>query len=107
MTPPLQIIPRAPVGKRGTWAFVDRRDGSGSYGLRGSFEQITLNDYAPSPNGERLRTARAHADLSLGDTARALGLTSQQVSGLECGRYDLSDDDWQRVMDAIDWRAEP
>lgn len=107
MNPPLQLITRQPVEQRTTMAFVDRRDDSAPYGLRGSFEEVTLPTFAPSPSGERLRKSRVMVDLSIGDAARTLGITAAELSGLEHGRYDLSAEDWDRVFDAIEWTATP
>ncbi len=93
-----QIKKVAPIGTRTGVAFVNRGDG------RGGAEMVTSDVYPPDPRGDVLRKARVSAKpfVRLGSGAARLGLTAEQLSGLEHGRYAFVDeDDWQRAADVL------
>lgn len=84
--------PVTPTGTQRCAAFVDYADGTG---------ELVVGDgpvYPPSPQGERLRAARVERELSLGDTARASGLSVVQVSELERGRCTLPEAEWTALL---------
>ena len=94
MTPP-RILPVEPIGTRTGGAFVTRATGCG-------IEQVTTNVYPPSPQGDRLRDARLDARLTLGQTARLLGLAPVDVSNLENGKATFADAArWDAVIDVL------
>lgn len=100
MTPPLAIIPVAPVGSHESLAFVNPPPPSGG------LQRVKVTDYPPSPRGEALLLTRLGFDLGLRAAAEVLGLRAVDLSALEHGRATLSADDWLRVWCelAADWR---
>lgn len=96
MKPLVNVLPVEPIGKRKSWAFVTLEGGR-----RGGMREVELSVYSPSPRGEELRQARAGAGRRGGGLvkcSRALGITAEQLSGLESGRYTLSDADWEVAL---------
>lgn len=57
--------------------------------------------YPDSPHGSQLRAARMEPYRNLRETGRLLGLTAEQISGLETGRYTLSDEDWTELFSLL------
>jgi hypothetical protein len=88
--------PVPPIGKRKTAAFVTRTDG-----CCGGLQEIEVNDYPEAPLGKVLRASRVAARLSLGDVGRLFSLNPEQVSGLETGRYSLTDTEWVELLAEI------
>lgn len=93
-----------PIARRGTVALVDRRatraqrrrgDDYGS-GIVGGLEVVTLPVYPPSPHGAELRQLRTLLGLSIGEAARALGVSAVELSDLERGRrVPVDPSDWK------------
>jgi hypothetical protein len=50
-----------------------------------TWKKIEFNEYAPYPDGKRLRDCRRGLGVTLRDAARELGLRPSEVSGLERG----------------------
>jgi hypothetical protein len=99
-----QIKKVEPIGKRKGGAFVSRTNGTGGY------EILEFNVYPDAPGGEALRAARVdrelrhHVTLRIG--AARLGLTAEQLSGIEHGRYTFVDPaDFDRAAEVL--RAAP
>ncbi len=89
-----RIIAVTPIGEAETVAFVRRSDGTSAA------EEMTVQRYPPSPEGDALRAFRCDGDphLSLGDAGRLLGMSPADVSGLEMGRKTFTDpEDWKRI----------
>lgn len=88
-----QIKAAESLGKRTSMAFVSRAGG------RGGLQPVTMDEYPPSPEGERLREVRTKGlrHVTLGKAARLLGMTVSQYSGLEHGEY--------RFLDPADWQT--
>lgn len=85
-----------PIGKRKGGAFVSRSDGTSGYDI------LEFNVYPDAPGGEMLRSARVNRELrhhvTLRSGAARLGLTAEQLSGLEHGRYTFADSaDFERA----------
>jgi DNA-binding transcriptional regulator YiaG len=90
----VKLVPVAPIGKRKSVALV--KPSTGPCMLR----EIELDEYPPSPDGERFREARHAADLSLRECARELGLRPSEVSDLENGRA-VPADGWDAVITVL------
>lgn len=86
----MRIIKVKPTGTRKAFGHIHYTSRPHEWG---EFEMPT---YPPSPMGERLRDERQRRDFGLRETARALGLRAEQVSGLEHGRYTV--DDWDALF---------
>lgn len=82
-----QIKKVTPVGTRTGGAFVNRGF------QQGGFETITTNVYPSSRGGDLLREARKASPtfVTLRMGAARLGMTAEQLSGLEHGRYAFDD----------------
>ena len=66
------------------------------------FRDVTEPVYPPSPRGENLRRTRVAMIKSQRDVSRALGISVEQLSGLENARYTFGDPaDWDRALDVI------
>ena len=87
----MKLIRVAPIGDRPIAGLVTRESGCGIEWWR---EPV----YPPHPRGAQLRDARMEPYRSLRDAARLTGLTAENISGLENGRYALGDDDWTRLL---------
>lgn len=86
----LTPIPVAPSGSHRSLAFVHRADG------RGGLAEVETKDYPAPPHD--LRAARLAGPHTLGSLGRALGVSAEVVSGLEWGRYSLTEPEWQHVL---------
>lgn len=89
--------PVEPIAMTPSIAFVCRTEGPSG------LAEVPRASYPPSPRGKAFREARlATPYRSLGDAARAIGLSLSEVSDLETGaRVFVVDDDWARAMLAI------
>lgn len=62
---------------------------------------VSLPTWPHSPHGEELRNLRRACSVGLREAAKRAGLTAEQLSGLERGRYDLSPEDWMGLRRKI------
>lgn len=86
----------APIGTRLTSAFVSREDGCGG------LEEVVMPEYPDDGGaGERFRARRVAAGLLLRQAAAKLGLTAEEVSGLEFGRY-VPEGGWDALYAALE-----
>ncbi len=88
---PLTLIPIAPRSTAPCPAFV-MREGRGC-----RLEMVSTPSHAATPEGDALRALRLSRNLSLRDAATLCALSIVDLSGLEHGRYTLSDEDWQAL----------
>lgn len=101
----IRIVEVAPVGERTSGAFVDFADGSGTFDPNYTFKVYPKNEWS-----ERIRRLRigntVDADgqatdgyISLSDFARAIGVKSYVVSGLEQGSYapEEGEEGWRKL----------
>lgn len=87
-----------PTGEAMSAAFVDRRCDSHWSGIRGSVERISRKIYPRSLEGKLLREMREGLGLSMGDAARALGLSVVEVSAIETGsKRPKHQDGWAQI----------
>lgn len=89
---PITLLTVDPIGTHRSAALLDYSDGTGGLGI------IVDPQYPRSENGERLRTTRLNNALNLRDAAKLLRISASELSGLEYGKYTLSDLDWKRAM---------
>lgn len=75
----LQISPVAPIGHSVKRFLVSYANG------HGVFEERDTDDFPPSPEGTALKEERRQLGLSLGEAARALGISVSALSDLEHG----------------------
>lgn len=75
-----------PAGERGTMTF---------HGM------VKLKDYPEDPRGEALRVLRIEKNLGLREGARLFGITAPEMSGLEFGRYTLTDLGWSTAHNTL------
>lgn len=86
----LNPVPVAPTGSRTAPALVNRGGG------RGGWEEVTTKIYPKPPHD--LQAARLAGPHTLGSLGRALGIKVEVVSGLEWGRYALTEEEWRHVL---------
>lgn len=67
--------------------------------------RVSLPTWPHSPLGEQLRGWRRVWGVGLREAAARAGLTAEQLSGLERGRYDLSPEDWKELRRKIGGEA--
>lgn len=88
------------IGTRTFNAFWSGHDDAGK--PVGGFGPVTQPAYPPSPRGERLAAERKRGMVGLMRAAAALGLTAENLSGVERGRYVFVDEqDWDRAEAAL------
>lgn len=90
-TPRIVVTPVEPIERGESLAFVD---GPGFHGVA----PMPTARYPKSPRGEGMRDLRRLTGASLGDVARALNLSTPEVSGLERGRYTTDDAGWAEIQ---------
>jgi hypothetical protein len=86
----LKLIPIAPSGTRPSPAFVELPSG-------GEFSIHDFPEYPASERGEALRKCRISRGINIREAARLAGLRASELSGLEFGKFDLSDADWREL----------
>jgi hypothetical protein len=99
MSPPLTIIPVAPIGTYMSRAFVDGRDASGK--RFGGIREMAMNEYATSPQGAALRKVRIAMDVTIRVAAGRAGTACAEYCRLEQGELQLSAEDWKRLTKAV------
>lgn len=92
---PFSLIPVQPSGSYPSRAFVDGVDASGR--RFGRIADVTVPEYPASAQGKVLHALRIDQGITLRDMATRCGLGVVEYSGLECGRYQLSEDEWKRI----------
>lgn len=91
MTPP-RIIPVTPLRWEKHFAFVNP----------GGAQMVDTPIYPEHPRGETLRSLRMACDIYMRDAGRLVGITAEQLSGLEHGRYTLENDTvWCELFAAL------
>ncbi len=90
-TPRIVVTPVEPIERGESLAFVD---GPGHHGVA----PMPTARYPKSPRGEGMRDLRRLTGATLGDVARALNLSTPEVSGLEHGRYTTDDAGWSEIQ---------
>jgi hypothetical protein len=84
-----KIIRVQPIGTRKAAGFV----------CPGGFREWDEPVYPPSSHADEVRDARLEGDRNLRQGARLLGITAEQMSGLEFGRYTFATEvEWQQVL---------
>lgn len=81
-----------PIGKRKAFGHVHYADKPHEWG------EIEIDDYPPSPEGEKLRGLRLRLGMGLREAAHALGLTAVQLSNVERGGAVV---DWAEAANAL------
>jgi Helix-turn-helix len=89
------LIPVQPIGTSPSRTFVDGVDAAGK--RFGRVQEMRMPEYPPSPQGMILRAVRLDEGIILREAARRCGLSAVEYSGLENGKFQLSDEDWKRV----------
>lgn len=96
-----RLLRVSPVGTRSATGFWDGRDPKTGQSI-GGFGTREMPNYPDSPRGKVLGEKRRARMLGLRDCARIAGLTAEEFSGLEHGRYTFADEtEWERVIDAM------
>lgn len=98
----MRVVPVRPVGRTTRSLGLVRPSDGGPCRI----EPVATREYPPSPLGAQLRRYRTAVDrggdhVSLGDAARAIGVSAVDVSDLERGRATLDPVDWRRAFDAV------
>jgi hypothetical protein len=99
---PSDLIPVEPISTVMSPAFVDYRDDSSPYGLRGGVASVPVSSYPPSELGELTRKARVMARLTLSEVAHELEIGVADMSGLERGSLTLGQHEWDHVGATIE-----
>ena len=70
----------------------------------GQLKAITLPYYHKTEQGKCLRELRVTGGkyISMPNAARAIGMDMERLSGLECGKYTLSEEEWGQLFEALD-----
>lgn len=100
MSTPIEPRPVIPTGSQRVGGFVEYTDGPGA-----AFSQDEPT-YPPSPRGTAFRAAREALGLSMGTTARRLGIRVTELSDIELGRMTLSAEDWERARAILETEAD-
>jgi len=85
----LNPTPVEPIGERDTQGFAHYSDGC-------RWVNVRVPVFPPSPDGDALRDVRRL--IGLGEAARHVNLTPEQMSGLERGRYTLTNPEWNWLL---------
>jgi hypothetical protein len=63
---------------------------------------VTEPTYPENPQGDNLRRTRVAMSKGLREVSRALGISAENLSGLEHARYTFADPtDWDRALDIV------
>ena len=68
----------------------------------GGLQMVSRDIYPFSERGGLLREKRLVKELTLRKCAELLNIYPSTLSGLETGRFTLSDEDWQHVFTTLD-----
>jgi hypothetical protein len=90
----LSLIPVEPIVFERSEAFVD---GPGYHAL----QEILTPVYPCNGYGSLLRAARLDRRISIRAAAERLGISCAQLSGLEFGKFTLSQTEWREVLETI------
>ena len=96
--PKVTLIPVLPIATRKTWAFVTLKcdcPGEPHDVHDGGLQQVPVDIFPEGGLADELRHARVFGagHVHLGAAARRLGITVVEMSGLERGRFTLSEVD--------------
>lgn len=92
----MKIEPVESLGKKKIMAFVRRTDGTSGV------DEVEVDSYPPSEDGESLRILRVSLSMSLRKAADALGVSVIELSGLERGSHrPAGPHNWNEVRDII------
>jgi hypothetical protein len=95
MTTEIRILPVTPIATRRGMAFASFENGSS-----GVIER-DFHEYPPSPRGAKLRDARFRQACTLGRLARAIGIGTAELSGLERGSNTTDESGWRACYEAL------
>jgi hypothetical protein len=100
--PRLEAI--APIGTRPVTGFWNGHDPK--TGRKLGYETRDVPAYPEHPRGQALAKLRRDHSISLGNAARLLALTPEQLSGLEHGRYRFIDEsEWDKAKTILEGYA--
>jgi hypothetical protein len=92
---PLTLIEVEPISTRSTPTFVEAARG------KSGLKMTQVNSYPVSPMGILLSSLRHMRGIMIGEAAKLLNIRSSELSGLQEGRFTLSQEDWERALNAI------
>lgn len=104
--PKVTLIPVTPITTKLSWAFVTLKcdcPGQPHDNHDGGLQQVPVDVFPENPLGDELRDARVYGagHVHLGAAARRLGITVVEMSGLERGRFTLSEVDHAVALELL------